>query len=153
MIRNATYHDLSVVLTIGKRILELSPTYPVTMDDTKASKLFRRSINDRNMATFVAEVDGKVVGFVIGMCEEHVFSRDLYVTDVAFCVLPEHRDQAVWLLRRLIRWSNSFTKVKSIILGISSGMDEGGTLGQLYENHGAKRAGGIHIKLTQRGEV
>lgn len=117
------------------------------MDDKKASYIVRRSINDRNMETFVAVVDGEIVGFLIGMQEEHVFSKDAYATDIVFCVMPEHASQAVWLLRRFLRWAKQFPKVKTVVMGISSGLDVTGSLGGLYEKHGLKGAGGLYIKI------
>lgn len=147
MIRTATYHDLKAILEIGRRTIEASPTYPVVMDDVKASYMVRRCIADKSMEAFVSEIDGKITGFILAMQEEHFFSRDWYATDLCFCVLPSHADQAVWLLRRFIRWANSNPKVKSIMLGVSSGLDKDGRLGQLYEKHGLKSAGGLYVKI------
>lgn len=147
MIRAATHNDLPAIIEIGRNTLSNSPCYPVEMDDYKASYSVRRCISDRSMCAFVAEVDGKVVGFILGMQEEHFFSRDYYATDLVFCVEPKHADQAVWLLRRFLRWANSFPKVKSIMLGISSGMDLNGRLGELYQRHGLKPAGGLFVKV------
>lgn len=147
MIRTATHHDLKTILEVGRQTIEAAPTYPVTMDDTKASYIVRRCISDRSMEAFVAEVDGEVVGFILGMQEEHFFSKDWYATDMCFCVLPEHASQAVWLLRRFIRWAQKNPKVKSIMLGVSSGLDIGGRLGKLYEKHGIVSAGGLYVKV------
>ncbi|HDS1207483.1 TPA: GNAT family N-acetyltransferase [Shewanella algae] len=144
MIRTATHADMNAIVSIGKVTLEKSPTYPVTLDDNKARYMVRRCISDRSMEIFVAVVDGEVVGFIMGMMEEHWFSKDCYATDLTFCVLPEHGDQAVWLLRRFIRWAKSFPKVKSILLGVSSGMDADGRIGQLYERHGFTIVGGFY---------
>jgi len=151
MIRAATHNDLAAMLVIGRNTLSNSPSYPVEIDDFKASYTARRCISDRSMCAFVAEIDGNVVGFILGMQEEHFFSRDCYATDLVFCVEPEHADQAVWLLRRFIRWAKSFPKVKSIMLGISSGMDLNGRLGELYQRHGLEQAGGLFVKIIGDG--
>lgn len=151
MIRNATHSDIAVMLDIGRETLKNSPSYPVDMDDYKASYSIRRCISDRNMCAFVAEVDGKVVGFILGMHEEHFFSRECYATDLVFCVGKEHAEQAVWLLRRFLRWAKGFSKVKSIMLGISSGMDLDGRLGELYKRHGFSHAGGLFVNIIGDG--
>lgn len=147
MIRTATHADLKRILEIGRITLAKAPSYPVEMDDTKASYMVRRCIADRGMEAFVAVVDGEVVGFLLAMQEEHWFSKDCYATDLTFCVLPEHADQAVWLLRRFIRWAKSFSKVKSILLGVSSGLDTDGRIGQLYQKHGLNLVGGFYNRI------
>lgn len=151
MIRTADHHDLKKILEIGRQTLEAAPTYPVKMDDVKASYIVRRCISDRNMEAFVSVVDGEVVGFILAVQEEHFFSKDWYATDMCFCVLPDHVNQAVWLLRRFIRWAKKNPKVKSIMLGVSSGLDVDGRLGQLYEKHGLENAGGLHVKVFGDG--
>jgi hypothetical protein len=105
------------------------------------------------MCAFVAEVNGEIVGFILGMQEEHFFSRDCYATDLVFCVKDDHPEQAVWLLRRFIRWAKTFKKVKSIILGISSGMDTDGRLGEVYKRHGINESGRIYIQLLDNEET
>lgn len=147
MIRNASHTDLAKMLAIGKDTLSKSPTYPVVMDDQKALYMARRCMADRNMCAFVAEVDGVVVGFILGMQEEHFFSRECYATDLFFCVDQDNADQAVWLLRRFMRWAKGFPKVKSIMMGVSSGMDFKGRLGDVYQKHGLVNAGGLFVKI------
>lgn len=147
MIRTATHADLKRILEIGRITLAKAPSYPVEMDDTKVSYMVRRCISDKSMEAFVAVVDGEVVGFLLAMQEEHWFSKDCYATDLTFCVLPEHADQAVWLLRRFIRWAKSFSKVKSILLGVSSGLDTDGRIGQLYQKHGLNLVGGFYNRI------
>lgn len=147
MIRTATHADLKRILEIGRITLAKAPSYPVEMDDTKASYMVRRCIADRGMEAFVAVVNGEVVGFLLAMQEEHFFSKDCYATDLAFCVLPEYADQAVWLLRRFIRWAKTFPKVKSIMLGVSSGLDADGRIGELYQKHGLSSAGGLYSRM------
>lgn len=151
MIRNATHNDLSAMLAIGRNTLSNSPSYPVEMDDKKSAYMIRRCISDHSMCAFVTEINGVVVGFILGVQEEHFFSRDSYATDLVFCVEPDYADQAVWLLRRFIRWAKTFPKVKSIMLGISSGMDPNGRLGELYQHHGLKPAGGLFVKVIGDG--
>ena len=147
MIRTATHADLKRILEIGRNTLANAPSYPVEMDDAKASYMVRRCMNDRAMAAFVAVVDGEVVGFLLAIQEEHFFSKARYATDLAFCVEPEHANQAVWLLRRFIRWAKSVSQVKSIMMGISSGLDGDGRIGELYQKHGLALAGGLYCRL------
>ena len=149
MIRTATHADLKRILEIGEVTLIKAPAYPVDMDIPKTSYMVRRCISDKGMEAFVAEVNGEIVGFLLAMQEQHWFSKDCYATDLAFCVLPEHADQAVWLLRRFIRWAKTFPKVKSIMLGVSSGLDIDGRIGELYQKHGLLSAGGLYSRTIQ----
>ncbi|GLP95278.1 GNAT family N-acetyltransferase [Paraferrimonas sedimenticola] len=146
MIRLATHNDIDAILAIGEATLAESPSYPVEFSDKKARYMVRRAISDRTMDCFVAEVNGQVVGFLIALWEEHFFSKDAYATDMAFCVSPKHGDQAVWLLRRFIRWASQFPKVKTLMLGVSSGHTDAARIGQLYERHGFQAIGGLYSK-------
>lgn len=143
MIRNGTHADIPAIIRIGQQVIDASKTYDDVIDKDKAAYMIRRAINDRRMALFVAEKAGQVVGFFIAIQDEHWFAKSTYATDLAFCVLPEHAEQGVWLLRRFIRWCRAHN-IKKIQLGLSTGMDPLGRTGQLYEAHGLSKVGGIY---------
>jgi GNAT superfamily N-acetyltransferase len=148
MIRFGTHADIPAIIKIGQLIIDASQTYSMPVDKDKASYMLRRAISDRQMALFVAERAGKVVGFFIGLMDEHWFSKERYATDVGFCVLPEHADQGVWLLRRFMRWAKG-AGVSSIQLGLSTGMDADGRTGQMYQAHGLSKVGGIFASTSK----
>lgn len=148
MIRTGIHADIPAIIKIGQQVIDASTTYIEPVDKDKASYMLRRAINDRQMALFVAERAGQVVGFFIGLIDEHWFSKGRYATDIAFCVLPEHADQGVWLLRRFLRWADA-AGVKSKQLGLSTGIDIGGRTGQMYEAHGLSRVGGIFAAVNK----
>ena len=125
----------------------MSLAHDCEVDETKAIKAFRRSLSDKNMALFVAQKADQVVGFLLAIKDEHWFSKASYGTDLAFCVLPEHSDQGVWLLRRFIRWCKSLNL--PIAMGLSTGMDIEGRTSQMYEAHGLKNVGGMHATIKQ----
>lgn len=143
MIRFGTHADIPAIIAIGQQVINASKTYSGEVDPAKAAYMIRRAINDRRMALFVAEKAGHVVGFFIAIQDEHWFAKSTYATDLAFCVLPEHADQGVWLLRRFLRWCKS-NNITSIQLGLSTGMDPEGRTGKLYEAHGLSNVGGIY---------
>lgn len=141
MIRLGTHADIPAIISIGQQVIDRSKTYDATVDPCKAAYMLRRAITDRKMALFVAEKAGQCVGFFIAMKDEHWFAKSHYGTDLAFCVLPEHTDQAVWLLRRFLRWCKA-EQVKPM-LALSTGLDPDGRTGCMYEAHGLTNMGGI----------
>lgn len=143
MIRFGTHSDIPAMLDIGRQVIAEAKTLNCELDTELAAKTIRQALNHRKHAVFVAEKAGIVVGFFIALQDQFWFSKTHYATDLAFCVAPEHRDQAVWLLRRFIRWCQEH-RISHIQLGLSTGLDTEGRTGQVYEAHGLKLAGGIY---------
>ena len=143
MIRFGTHTDIPAMLDIGRQVISEAKTLNCELEPELAAKTIRQALNHRKHAVFVAEKAGIVVGFFIALQDQFWFSKTHYATDLAFCVAPEHRDQAVWLLRRFIRWCQEH-RISHIQLGLSTGLDTEGRTGQLYEAHGLKLAGGIY---------
>lgn len=143
MIRFGTHSDIPAMLDIGRLVIADAKTLNCELDTELAAKTIRQALNHKKHAVFVAEKAGLVVGFFIALQDQFWFSKTHYATDLAFCVTPEHRDQAVWLLRRFIRWCQEH-RISHIQLGLSTGLDTEGRTGQLYEAHGLKLAGGIY---------
>lgn len=148
MIRLGTHADIPAIIRIGQQVIDASKTYNAKVDPAKAAYMLRRAINDRKMELFVAEKAGQCVGFFIALIDEHWFAKSYYATDIAFCVLPEHVEQGVWLLRRFMRWCKA-NKIKQVQLGLSTGLDADGRTGRLYEAHGLTLVGGIYATLKQ----
>lgn len=148
MIRTGTHSDIPAMIEIGQQVIDKSQTYNDEIDPVKSAYMIRRAISDKKMEVFIAEKAGKVVGFFIALKDENWFAKSYYGTDIAFCVLPEHTDQGVWLLRRFIRWCNS-NDIKNITLGLSTGLDPDGRTGKLYESHGLKRVGGVYSTVKE----
>ncbi|MBE0418563.1 GNAT family N-acetyltransferase [Pseudoalteromonas nigrifaciens] len=148
MIRTARHSDIPAIIEIGQKVIDKSKTYNAKIDPTKAAYMIRRAISDKKMDVFIAEKAGKVVGFFIALKDEYWFAKKYYATDIAFCVLPEHADQGVWLLRRFIRWCNK-NNIENIQLGLSTGLDPEGRTGKLYEKHGLTLVGGIYATVKE----
>lgn len=148
MIRTATLTDIPSIISIGQKVIDKSTTYNVTVNPEKTAYMIRRAVNDKKMEVFVAEKADQVVGFLIALKDEYWFAKKYYATDLAFCVLPEHADQGVWLLRRFIRWCKK-QKIENIQLGLSTGLDPEGRTGKLYESHGLTLVGGIYATIKE----
>jgi hypothetical protein len=147
MIRLGGHEDINQIIEIGQKVIDSSLTFDCSIDVKKASKLLRRSISDKNMELFVAQEADQVVGFLLAIKDEHWFSKTSYGTDLAFCVLPEHVDQGVWLFRRFMRWCK--TQNLPVMMGLSTGMDVNGRTGAMYEKHGLNQIGGIYATVKQ----
>ena len=65
MIRAATPDDITGMIELARVVLAKSPVLPA-MNELKARRLAYQSINSARMCAFVAEHQGKVVGFLIG---------------------------------------------------------------------------------------
>ncbi len=150
MIRMANHADIPAILDIGSKVISAAKTLDCELDPAQASKVIRQALNHRRHAVFAAEKAGQVVGFFIALQDQFWFSKTSYATDLAFCVLPEHADQAVWLLRRFLRWCKQ-QDIKHIQLGLSTGLDPESRTGRLYEAHGLKLVGGIYSTVFTGG--
>jgi GNAT superfamily N-acetyltransferase len=148
MIRKAKFTDIPSIISIGQKVIDKSTTYNVKVNPEKAAYMIRRAVNDKKMDVFVAEKADQVVGFLIALKDEYWFAKKYYATDLAFCVLPEHAEQGVWLLRRFIRWCKK-QKIENIQLGLSTGLDPEGRTGKLYESHGLTLVGGIYATIKE----
>lgn len=148
MIRTATHSDIPAMIDIGQQVIDKSLTYNAKVDPIKAAYMIRRAINDKKMDVFIADKAGQVVGFFIAIKDEYWFAKKYYASDLAFCVLPEHTDQGVWLLRRFIRWCRK-NNIENIQLGLSTGLDTEGRTGKLYESHGLTLVGGIYATIKE----
>ena len=151
MIRTGTHADIPAIIKIGQQVIDASKTSDTKVDKDKAAYMIRRAINDKKMALFVAEKADQVVGFFIAIKDEEWFSRSYYGSDLAFCVLPEHADQGVWLLRRFLRWCKELN-VRPM-LALSTGLDDEGRTGRMYEAHGLDRVGGVYAITVNKGEA
>lgn len=148
MIRPAKVDDITGIIELGKELLDESPVLP-PHDPLKARKALAFFISGARTSVFVAEHDGEIVGFIVGVLDEYWWSEVQYASDAAFYVKPEFRGYAVGLVKRLVTWAKKFKKVKHISLGVSSGLETYERTGQLYERLGFKPVGGIHTKSIE----
>ena len=87
---------------------------------------------------------------MLGMIEEFFFSRDRYGSDLCVYVREPYRVHAPAMIRKFLDWAWSKPRVKRVILAVSSGMDELGRTGKMYESLGFKQVGGMYyIEVPQ----
>lgn len=92
----------------------------------------------------VLDVDGRPVGFLMGMLSEYFFSAATIACDEAFFIEPTHRRAwaAIELLRAFRQWAQS-RGAAELCLGISTGAEHR-RIGRFYERMGLTMVGGIY---------
>ena len=90
-IRKAVEDDLLDCLMLFKQFHKESKL-PYSWDAKKTQALFLQTLPMEEIETFVAEIDGDVVGFIVCQVMEPLFSSDKVSTDIAWFVNKDHRN-------------------------------------------------------------
>jgi hypothetical protein len=140
MIRDGKHEDIPAVIDIGQSLVSLTDRSQVNIK--KAAATLRQSISSAQHCFFVAEVDGKIVGFIVGAIQDVWYNDDKVATDLGLMTRAGHEGQAVWLIRRFLRWARS--KQVPTLMGVSTGAESAERTGQMYEAHGLTKVGGMY---------
>lgn len=106
MIREATEDDIIEIAQLVKRFMaEGGPFFKFNKD--KVMNFLNVAVSNPSMYVAVAEQDSFVVGFIIGMCQEHPFVDTFLSTEIGFYIDPRYRGgtKAVKLLKSFENWS------------------------------------------------
>ncbi len=145
-VREATITDIRRIHVLAQELLEMSVYSGIKMDDTKFKRTCASLIGSRNGAVFVvADDEGEVQGFLMGVIDDLFFSRSRFATDLATYVRKEYRHLAPFMVKRFSKWAFSKAGVEEVTLGISSGMDTVDRAGRMYRAIGFKPAGGVYV--------
>lgn len=90
-IRKAVEDDVLDCLMLFKQFHKESKL-PYSWDAKKTQALFLQTLPMKEIETFVAEIDGDVVGFIVCQVMEPLFSSDKVSTDIAWFVNKDHRN-------------------------------------------------------------
>lgn len=90
-IRKAVEDDVLDCLILFKQFHKESKL-PYSWDAKKTQALFLQTLPMKEIETFVAEIDGDVVGFIVCQVMEPLFSSDKVSTDIAWFVNKDHRN-------------------------------------------------------------
>lgn len=126
-IRLARIDDVPALVEGGHRMHALTRFRQLDYDAEKVTRAFTELIakSQHKYVFFVAE-DGalRIVGALIGVLEQHIFSEQLTASVMHYDVLPEARmgGYGVRLLRAFEQWCAN-RKVVEIVFGINSGDD------------------------------
>lgn len=140
MIRVGTHADIPAIIDIGQSLK--SETDRSKLNIKRAATVLRQAISSAQHCLFVAEVGGKVVGFIVGAVQDVWYNDDKIATDLGFMTREGFENQAVWLLRRFLRWARD--KNIPAMMAISTGRLDADRTGDLYAKHGLARVGGMY---------
>lgn len=145
-IRLGDVPDIKHISDVAEELLEGS-FYSGIKPDEKKFKMTVASMMAYKTGYVQVVVDDNNVpqGFLLGMTEELFFSKEQYVTDLAFYIRPEYRRFAPRMVKKLIKWAKTKPKVSSIMLAITSGMGDAGRIGKMYEKLGFEYTGSYYV--------
>ena len=126
-IRFATVEDVPALVAIGERMHALTRFRNLDYRPDKVARALTDAItNGRHKYVFLVAtgVDGRIVGGLLGVLEQHIFSDQLTASVMHFDVLPEARmgGHGVRLLKAFEAWCAN-RKVLEIGFGVNSGAD------------------------------
>jgi GNAT superfamily N-acetyltransferase len=126
-IRFAKVEDVPALVEGGRRMHALTRFRELRYDEPKVARAFADLIRlgAGKYVFFVAKDSaGRIVGALIGVLEQHLFTDQLTASVMHYDVLPESRmgGYGVRLLKAFEQWAAN-RKVVEIGLGINSGVD------------------------------
>jgi GNAT superfamily N-acetyltransferase len=148
-IRFAQLEDVPALVALGERMHALTRFRSLDYKREKVAQALTDAITKgkHKYVFFVAiGAESKLVGGLLGVLEQHIFSNQLTASVVHFDVLPEARmgGHGVRLLRAFETWCAN-RKVVEIVFGINSG-EHLETLGRFAQRMGYTRIGENYLK-------
>ena len=150
-IRFARLDDVPALVALGERMHALTRFRSLDFEPAKVAQALTDVIG-KGGHTYVFLVatgaGGKLVGGLLGVLEQHIFSDQLTASVVHFDVLPEARmgGHGVRLLKAFETWCAN-RKVVEIAFGINSG-EQLDTLARFAERMGYSKTGENYVKRT-----
>lgn len=108
IVRPATWDDFSGCYELGEEVRSESLTeFPPIDVEICRLRLSQTIIMPEAFFWYVAEIDGRLVGFFVGSLQQHFFSRNVLAINETWYVRPENRGSmaAYKLLREFIAWA------------------------------------------------
>ena len=148
-IRFAEKSDLQALVQLGVRMHALTRFKDQAFDAQKVADAFMSLIEQgQKKYVFLVAQDSnqKIVGGLIGLVEQQIFSDALIASVMHYDVLPEARmgGYGVRLLRAFEKWADN-RKVIEINLGVNSGVGLEST-GSFIQKMGYKKVGENFVK-------
>lgn len=148
-IRFATLADVPVLVEGGSRMHALTRFRSQPYDAQRVAQAFVDLITQgQNKYAFLVAVsaDGRVVGALIGVLEQQIFSSALTASVMHFDVLPEARmgGYAPRLLNAFETWSTNRGAIE-VVFGVNSGVDSE-RIGRFAKKMGFEAIGANYAK-------
>lgn len=148
-IRLARLEDVDALVALGARMHALTRFRALDYQPAKVARALADVIakgQHKYVFLIATSGDGCIVGGLLGVLEQHLFSDQLTASVMHFDVLPEARmgGHGVRLLRALETWCAN-RKVVEIAFGINSGEDLE-RLGRFAQRMGYSKIGENYVK-------
>jgi L-amino acid N-acyltransferase YncA len=148
-IRFAQLQDVPALVAGGAVMHQLTRFKNQPYNAVKVTRAFEELINkgEGKYVFFVAEnANKKIVGALIGVLEQQIFSDAITASVLHYNVVPEARagGWAVRLLKAFELWAQN-RNVIEICIGVNSGF-EAEKIGAFFEKMGFKNIGGNYAK-------
>jgi GNAT superfamily N-acetyltransferase len=148
-IRFASIDDVPALVALGERMHTLTRFRTLDYKPQKVAQALTNAITkgQHKYVFFVATgAESKVVGGLLGVLEQHIFSDQLTASVVHFDVLPEARmgGHGVRLLKAFEAWCAN-RQVVEISFGINSG-EHLDTLGRFAMRMGYQKTGENYVR-------
>lgn len=147
MIRSATQDDVPVMLALGRRMHDESPTFSgLSFNADKLRAVIERVIESPDgFACVATDSAGVIVGGMLAMATPHWCSDDLVACDLALFIAPEHRGgmAAVRLLNAYADWAED-RSIRLVMFGVMTGIEPEKTE-QLCLRLGWRRGGVVMV--------
>ncbi len=132
MIREATQDDVQALIECSRNFHAECPEQ-YTYEEDRVENMLSACIDNPDRVIFVIDVDGLVVGGIIGILTEMWMSGDIIATELAWFVNKEYRGrEALKLLRTYEDWAES-RGADLIVVADINGVTN---LAPLYERRG-----------------
>ena len=148
-IRFATLQDIPALVDGGRRMHAHTRFKTLDYEAPRVAQTFQQLIeNGQNKYVFMVAQDtsGVIVGALIAVLEQHIFSAQLTASVMHYDVLPEKRmgGYGVRLLKAFEQWCKN-RKVVEINLGINS-LTEMDSVGRFVRKMGYSKTGENFVK-------
>lgn len=145
MIREAKPEDIDAILELGLECHEQAFTeYPVDIPESR--RTISQFVLSPGKFAMVKEVDGEVLGVLLGFISPVWFSKAKESSDLLFYVRNDPRSvgAGTLLLKRFIRWSQD-KGASGMALAVSFGGPKSQDTGKIYRKQGFSQVGGLHV--------
>lgn len=145
-VRKAIIADVERIVALGKTLHGQSTYVSKGFSDEKAKSMVAMMVNSETDQAFVAEEDGKVIGYFLGGVTYEWFSDELIAFDYSVYVVPEKRNGrvAIKLFKAFENWATE-KGAEYLHVGLSTGINVEGN-SRFYCSLGFKENGVLFEK-------
>jgi GNAT superfamily N-acetyltransferase len=110
-VRDAQEEDIPDIIVLAKKFHAVSGYDSFDLDEESADRIIFQSISQGLCP--VAEVDGKIVGFLLGLEFPAILNANIMMgTEIAWWVEPEHRNSVIGV--KLLKFVENKAKQKNL---------------------------------------